>query len=292
MTTNNEHPIVVAIPTDDDLEAVLRYAVAEARIHNCGVRLVHAHESGDEGYAEVVLGRAQSVARLLAGPSVRIRTRRIAGLPVQSVLAASTDARLVVLRRRDSLNLRRVLADGGHPIGAERPIACVPPTWAPRVQDRRPVLLAVEDPADCASTLETGLRIARAHRTSLHVLHVWHLPGRCDEMVERQVGSGMTDSLRASLLAELERCRHQEEFRDVPVDLDVRHGTAAELVVQLARNAQVVAIGRNQPGPDGSVRLGRVARSLLYESPCPTLLLPSHRPAATKPRQLANSGKN
>jgi nucleotide-binding universal stress UspA family protein len=179
------------------------------------------------------------------------------------------------------LNLRRALADGVPPVGAERSIACVPPTWAPRVHDGRPVLLAIEDPADCVSTLESGLQIARAHRTSLHVLHVWQLPGRCDEMVERQVGSDMTESLRASLLIELERCRRQEEYREVPVDLDVRHGTPAALVVQLARDAQVVAIGRNQPGPDGSVRLGRVAGSALYESPCPTMLLSSSTNAAS-----------
>ena len=288
MSVREERPVVVAVPTDDDLEAVLRYAVAEARIHHCGVRLVHAHESGDEGHAEVVLGRARSMARLVAGPSVRISTQRVAGPPVTSVLATSADARLVVVRRRDSLNLRRVLTDGVHPVGADRPVACVPAHWAPRVEDARPVLLAIEDPADCATMLKSGLRIARSHRTSLHVLHVWRPSGRRDDLVARQLDSGRKGAFHSSLLAELESCR-RDEFRDVPVDLDVRLGTATELVVQVARDAQLLALGRNRPEPDGSVRLGPVTASALYESPCPTVLLSWQCPAASEPRRLATA---
>ncbi|WP_243060634.1 universal stress protein [Nocardioides sp. SR21] len=91
----------------------------------------------------------------------------------------------------------------------------------------------------------------------------------------RKLGSGMADALHASLLAELTASRHHDEFRDLPVEVDVRHGTPADLVVHVARDVQLLAIGRNRPEPGGYVRLGRVASSALYESPCPTELLAS-----------------
>lgn len=289
MTTHNEHPIVVAIPTDDDLETALSYAAAEARLHRCGLRLVHAHDEGDEGHAELVLARAAAMARLLAGPSIRLSTRRVAGPPVGAVLSASPDASLVVLRSRDALHLVRFMDRGSSRAVGGPAIACLPHGWSPRLHDPRPVLLAISDPASSANELRHGLEIAQAHRTGLHVLHAWHLPGRSDELIERQVGPELAASFRAELEVGLEHCQHQEGLSDVPVHLDVRHGIAAELVLQAARDAQVLVLGRNLRADDGSVHLGRTTRTALHESACPTVLLSSHRPATPELRQLANS---
>lgn len=282
MIPRDERPIVVAIPTDDDLDTALTYAAAEARLHRCELRLVHADQDGDEGHAELVLARAAAMARLLAGPSVRVTTRRVAGTPVAAVLSASPDAFLVVLRSRDSLHLLRFM-DGGTTRAATRPpIACLPRGWSPRLDDPRPVLLAISDPTSADMELTQGLQAAQAHRTSLHVIHTWHLPGRSDEIIQRQVGPEMTASFLAPLEACLERCRSQGAFADVAVDLDVRHGIAAEVVLQAAGAAQVLLLGRNEPTPGGAVHLGRTARTAVHASPCPTVLLAS--PSATAPR--------
>lgn len=279
MTERSARPIVVAVPNDDDLESALHYAASEARIHHCGIRLVHAHAPGDEGRAELVLGRARAVARLLAGPSVRISTRRVVGAPVHGVLRSSPDARVVVLRRRDSLNLLRILTSG--PPGADTgaAIACVPGDWAPRVRDPRPVLVAIEDPLD-SPMIRRALEIAREHRTALRILHSWHLPGHCDEVFGAQVSPGLEQSLLVSLREGLERARLHDDFADVPVDLEIHHGIAGELVVQEGRRAQVLLLEHNPPGPDGTVHLGRTTRSALHQSPCPVVLLTPHRAAA------------
>ena len=275
MIPRDEHPIVVAIPTDDDLDTALSYAAAEARLHRCGLRLVHAHADGDEGHAELVLARAAVVARLLAGPSVRVSTRRVAGAPVEAVLSASPDAFLVVLRDRDSLHLLRFMDRGTGRSVTGPAIACLPRGWSPRLADPRPVLLAISDPATADTELSQGLQIAKAHRTSLHVLHTWHLPGASDVLVQRQVGPELTASFRAPLEVGLERARRHGTFEDVAVDLDVRHGVAAEVVLEAAQDAQVLLLGRNAPTPDGAVHLGRTARAAVHASPCPTVFLPS-----------------
>lgn len=280
MTTHDDRPIVVATPTDDDLDTALSYAAHEARLHRCGLRLVHAHHDGDEAHAEVVLARAAAVARLLAGPTVRVTTHRVAGAPVEAVLDLSADAFFVVLRSRDSLHLLRFMDRGtGHSV--TRPaIACLPRGWSPRPDDPRPVLLAVSDPASADAELRQGLQIAQAHRTSLHVLHTWHLPDASDRLVQRQVGPELTASFRAPLVASLERARREGAFADVAVDLDVRHGVAAEVVLQAAQDAQVLLLGRNLPTPEGAVHLGRTARTAVHVSPCPAVLLPSPSAAA------------
>jgi nucleotide-binding universal stress UspA family protein len=273
MTQHEAHPIVVAVPTDDDLDAVLHYAAAEARIHGCGLRLVHAHSPGADDDADNVLRRAAALTRLLAGPSVRISVRRVIGPPVEAVLAASRDALVVVLRNRDSLHLLRTLATCVTGPGAGPPVARVPSAWSPRVRDPRPVLLGVDDPLEARATLCRALEIASIHRTGLRVLHTWHFAGRSDPVIDRQVGSELSDSLAAELRRALERCRQTTGLHDVPVELEVRHGTAAEVLVRAASEAQVLLLGRNGPAEDGSVHFGRTTRAAMHESPCPVVLL-------------------
>jgi nucleotide-binding universal stress UspA family protein len=275
VTKRDARQIVVAVPTDDDVEGILHYAATEAQVHSCGLCLVHAHDPGDDDRAAAVLRNAVAVAKLLAGPSVRISSRRVTGPPVESVLAADPRARVLVVRRRDSLNLLRTLAVGDNPAGHRSPIACVPPGWAPLARDPRPVLLGVEDPSYATTMLTRGLEIARTHRTSLRILHAWRLPGRIDRVVNQQIGAELSESLYAELHAGLEECRRNGDFADVPVEMEVRHGIAADIMVQAAREAQVLVLGRNRPSGDGTVHLGRTARAALHESPCPTVLLPS-----------------
>ncbi|GAA4743856.1 universal stress protein [Nocardioides endophyticus] len=257
------------MPTDDDVDAVLHYAAAEARVHGCGLRLVHAHSPGAGDHADDVLRRAAAVTRLLAGPSVRISVRRVIGAPVEAVLATSGDALAVVLRNRDSLHLLRTLTAGV----TGPPVARVPSDWSPRVRDPRPVLLGIEDPLHATSTLSRALEIASIHRTGLQVMHAWHFAGRSDPVIDRQIGSELSDSLTAALRRGLERCRQTTGLHDVPVELEVRHGSAAEVLMHAASEAQVLLLGRNCPSVDGSIHFGRTTRAALHESPCPVVLL-------------------
>lgn len=280
MTQPDARPIVVAVPNDDDIEAVLHYATAEARLYGCGLRLVHAHPPGAGDHADTVLRRASAVARLLAGPSVRTSVRRVTGAPIESVLTTNRDARLVVLRSRDSLHLLRTLADGPTSAALGPPVARVPSNWSPPVRDPRPVLLGIENPRLATTALGRALEIAAVHHTSLRVMHAWQFAGSCDSVIARQVGPEMSESLMASLRCELAACEQADRLREVPVEMDVRHGTAAELLVRAASEAQVLLLGRNAPSEDGSVRLGRTTRAALHESPCPVVLLASEPEAA------------
>ncbi len=273
MTQPETHPIVVAIPTDDDIDAVLHYAVAEAQVHGCGLRLVHAYSPVAGDHADDVLRRAAAVTRLLAGPSVRISVRRVMGAPVESVLAANRDALVVVLRNRDSLHLLRTLASGATSPGTGPPVARVPSGWSPRARDPRPVLLGIEDPLDVMALLNRALEIASIHRTGLRVLHTWHFAGSSDRVIDRQVGPELSESLTAPLRRALERCQQTTGIHDVPVELEVRHGTAADELVRAASEAQVLLLGRNVASEDGSIHLGRTTRAALHESPCPVVLL-------------------
>lgn len=153
-------PVVLAVP-DDDLDAALRFAVAEAAEQGCGLRLV--------AYDAAVLER--TLARVHGVPA---EGRIVTGPPVRAVLDASADARLVVVRRRDLLHLIRALTadDEVLPTGwADPPVACVPPDWEPPVEDL-PATLGVEDDEDTELLVETARRVCGP--VPVRPLHVTH----------------------------------------------------------------------------------------------------------------------
>ena len=153
------------------------------------------------------------MARLLAGPSVRVTTRRVVGAPCEAVLRPAPMRRLVVVRSRDALHLLRFM-DRVSSRSVAGPADRVPsPRLVARLRDLRPVLLAISDPADSAAAPQTwpGDREGTAH--PLRLLYTWHLPGRADDL-RRAAGRPRAGRLlpyrpRASL----EHCRTRYELR-------------------------------------------------------------------------------
>jgi nucleotide-binding universal stress UspA family protein len=143
-------PVVLAVP-DDDIEAALRFAVAEATEQGCGVRLV--------AYDAAVLDRTLALVR-----GVPTEGRIVQGTPVRAVLDASADARLVVVRRRDLLHLIRALTadDDVLPTGwSDPPVACVPPDWAPPAEEL-PATLGIEHDADSERLVASAAAVCGA----------------------------------------------------------------------------------------------------------------------------------
>jgi hypothetical protein len=108
-------------------------------------------------------------------------------------------------------------------------------------------------------------------------------PAEATPSSTNRIGAELSGSLYADLHTGLEEYRRRDNRDDVPIELIVRHGIAAELLVRAAQDAQVLMIGRNVPDQDRSVHLGRTARAALYASPCPIVLLTSG--TAGRPRR-------
>jgi hypothetical protein len=244
---------------------------------------MHSYAAGDRAWGEAVLRRAVALAEVMAGPHVPVTGRLVAGPPVEAVLAASPDARLVVVRRRDVLHLFRVLAGEGASRRAPHrhlPVACVPPTWEPTPGRRLPVTVGLEETSHGAELLAQSLEIARVHGTSLRVVHAWHFPGRYDAMIEERVGDEWGELARAEIEDLVAGARGDNH---VDVEIEVRHAWSTEALLDAASRSDVLVLGRNESADGYGVRLGKSPRAILHAAECPVLLLSAEHRAVAAP---------
>ena len=254
----DERPVVVGVH-DLDVEDALRFAAREARRHGCALWIAHSHDAGTSA-DEAVLDRAVARAGELAGPGIPVAGRLVTGVPVESVLVAFPEARSVVLRHRDVLHLLRTLTSE-HAAAIHTPVVCVPQHWEDADPDLRPVAVGVEHLAAAGPLVAAAAEEAAARGVPLRVVHVRSLREPADPIVESEAH----DDLREAVAA----CGTR-----VPVTVEVDHAEATETLLGVARESQLLVLRRNEPRAEVGCRMGRAARSLLYDSQAPLLVLP------------------
>jgi nucleotide-binding universal stress UspA family protein len=275
-------PIVVSVPRGD-LDAALRFAAAEAAVHRCPVRLVHAYEPGPSlsgppvtqaGAAEVLEEAVRRAGQLL-GPAVEVTGMLVRGPCVESVLDASAEARVVVLQRRDLLHLIRSLTrslDGAAVRRAPIPLVCVPPGWAAPDPDDRPITVGIDAPEHSTDLLRASIALAHEHSAPLRVLHTWSFPRPYDDAVLLRVGREWEAWAREDIENVLRPL--SPELR-VPVRIDVHHGPPLPALLEAASTSRLIVLGRHGIHRALGSRLGPVTRAVLHDAPCPVLLLPT-----------------
>lgn len=275
-------PIVVSVPRGD-LDAALRYAAAEAALHHSPVRLVHAYEPGPslsgppvtESGAGRVLHDAARRAEELVGPGIPVSGQLVRGPSVESVLDTSTDARVVVLQRRDLLHLIRSLTrslDGAAVRRSQIPLACVPPAWTAPDRDVRPITVGIDAPEHSADLLRASVALAREHGAPLRVLHTWSFPKPYDEAVLLRVGREWEAWAREDIERVLRPLRPD---LPVEVEVEVQHGAPLPALLAAAAASRLVVLGRHGIHREIGSRLGPVTRAVLHDAPCPVLLIPT-----------------
>jgi len=266
-TAYDERPVVVGIP-DDDVEDALLFAAQEARRNGCGLWVVHSDHAGRSSWGEAVLDRAVARATELAGPGTPVTGRLVAGVPVEAVLAAFPDARAVVLRHRDVLHLLHTLTSD---LAAEirTPVVCVPQRWEHPDPDPRPVAVGVEHTPEAGPLVRAAAEQAAVRGVPLRVVHVWSVRNRLDPRLEERVGGEWDSGVRADLEHAV-----TASGTTVPVTVEIGHGDATRTLLDVARESQLLLLGRNEPRSDVGCRMGRAGRALLHDSAAPILVLP------------------
>ncbi len=266
MTTTCPVPVVVAVP-HDGVDSALRFAAREGLLRGCPVRVVGPTISSHRGRPDL-LAAAVATVELLGGPGLTVDARTLPEADVEEVIADSPDGSLVVVHRSGVLRLLHAISYGVAGSQARSDVVCVPADWAPRPDDTRPVVVAIDDAFQAADLLGEGMTQARLHETSLQALHAWEMD---DDRLAPEPRAIHTSMWSAELE---ERLRRQVEdlSDDVKVEVAVRHGVAADHVLEAADDAQLLVLGRNSVEPR-LCHVGRTARSALRESRCPALLL-------------------
>lgn len=290
MTRQPNIPIVVGVDgTEEGLRAV-RFAVAEALLVGCGVRLVHVLPelassspivplAGFEVYddmARVILQQAELTAREASGDGVVLEKVVRAGTRLHVLVEASEDARLVVLGHRERTGPDRQLTAStstGVATRARCPVVCIPSAWEPG-HDHGRVVVGVEDPGHAHELLALAFAATARRHGSLTALHAWRLQRPYDDLV---VGGSeaieWTDSRREELGRAVGDLR--AAFPEVDVELEVRHQDPAAALLAASDGADLLFLGRRGRGHGPALGFA-IARALIREARCPVEITPLH----------------
>ncbi|MFE0330605.1 universal stress protein, partial [Streptomyces sp. NPDC058960] len=130
-------------------------------------------------------------------------------------------------------------------------------------------------PDDSAPALALAFETAAARGAAVRVVRAWSLPpvfayspGSLKLLDE---AGGLEQFERKALDEALRPWR--DRYPDVPVTEHVEMGSAAQVLLSAAGDAQLVVVGRRATRAVGP-RIGSVAHALLHHAPCPVAVVP------------------
>lgn len=252
--------VLVAVGGSDPGSAA-RWAAREARRSGTTVRLLHVapHDLALEP-GRVALRTAADVCRHESGDRVAVEAEQAVGDPVQVLLDASRDARLVVTGRRGSTSWHSTAS-----ISAElaarspAPVCVVPPSW--RATAQGVVGVGLDPGRPDRRSLTEAVRRARLEHAVLRVLVCRPgslAPDHGDE----------TDDLRHRAHAVLADCGGDA----CDVEVTVGAGHPASQLLEMAASTDLLVLGRRRHGGEHATYLGPVALAVLSRAVCPVLL--------------------
>ncbi|MEU6238976.1 universal stress protein [Kitasatospora sp. NPDC047058] len=110
--------------------------------------------------------------------------------------------------------------------------------------------------------LDFALRAARTRHAALRVVHAWTPPRRWWELPDVERAEFAVRELRG-----LDEALHRRRT-DVKMIKDIRRSGAADALLNAARSAGLLVVGRTGRG------LGPVAHAVIGRAPCPVAVVP------------------
>jgi len=300
-------PVVVGVDGSEQSDRAVHYAAEEARRRGVGMTLVHAvHETAPmaamlplysvESFAEVgrrIVGDAERLALGLQ-PDVEIGTSVKGGSRVGVLVDAGEHASLIVIGHRSRSLTGRVLTSStttGVAARAHCPVVSVPDTWVPGAQHGR-VVVGVDESGASHDALDLAFREARSRGARLVVMHAWRLPTAYDDISYSRVA---VEEWMGEAREEMEKtlAPFRDAYKDVEVEIDLRHEYAGPALAESTEGADLLVVGRRGHGAPMGVYLGSLARMLIREGKCPVEIAPQHeRHAPRAEERLLGNGND
>jgi nucleotide-binding universal stress UspA family protein len=144
------------------------------------------------------------------------------------------------------------------------------------VPDDRPhlIVVGIDGSANAQSALEWAVGEARARHGRLRVVHSWSTP--YDWQVETMFPVD-EDKLRDAARARLERAVDAADTHDVDVERTLLEGDARHVLVDAARDADLLVVGTRGHGRMTEALLGSVSMYCAHHAGCPVVLVPPDR---------------
>lgn len=292
MVDLTQRKVLVGVAGDEDADAALAYAAAEARRRGCGVHLVSvvhpvatSAEAASFNVLEGMLHRASASALHRAqrhlvgelGDEVVVSTELIHGAVVPTLVSLSSLAAVVVLQQGGAHTVRipTLSVINGVAARSHAPVVAVPATREdPRVvgSETAPVLVGLSDPIAGEEVVRSALEEARARGVPLRVLHAWHFTDQFDDLVlEGEAGRDHQAQLLVDVTEGLAPLLG--DFPDVETQVSAEHGHVTDALVGASGSAQLLVLGRHRSRLPLGRHLGSTARAVLRETRCPVMVV-------------------
>ncbi len=293
MTTQTTRPVVVGIDGGPGSTGALRYGVAEAVRRRAPLDLVHVMPSlgpavlaplapfppiaptGPGSVAELrsvatsILQKARETATRLA-PQLEVRTELAHGSRSASLVEASEEAQLVVVGRESHRGVERVLAGATTAAVAARAhcdVVVVPSFWTDD-HPRGRVVVGVKTHSQGAELLGPAFAEAAARGATLTVVTAWELPDPYLDRIEVRTHAEDWEVEGRQVLTEL-MSDWRTAYPEVPVEIRIRHGRPASVLVETSRESDVLFLARRRHAVHTHGHLGGVAYAVLRASDVP-----------------------
>lgn len=294
--------VTVGLDGSPESRAAAEWAAREAELLRLPVRLVHVWEPVPEpvALAPVVSERAhrhwtERVPREAAAelrqrhPDLDITTEQLSGVPAQVLAETAETAQLLVLGSRALGGL------GGFMVGsvslsvvahARQPVVLVRSgsqatqeheagaAGAPSAKPPfRPVVLGLDTRHPDDALIEFAFEAALRRGTSLRVVHGWYPPPYYGYAMpaDAELYSAVADGEAADLTEALRPWR--QKYPDVAVEERCGAGSPAELIVEAAREASLVVVGRRVRRNPFGAHIGHVTHAVLHHATAPVAVV-------------------
>lgn len=287
--------VVAALDGSHRDDAVIDWAAAEAAALSAPLHLVHAVDLGTplSAYGELLTSpeivdrveqestRVVTEARTrveAARPGLSVTTALPTGSPSGALLAAAEGARvLVVGSARKNRAERIVLGTTSLSVVAHAPCPVVlVPENASTSGDGR-VVVGIDGSEHSRLAFQHALDAAALRGRTVTTVTSWNVEVE-NGVVVTEPGSPEWEAVDARYRAMAERtiAEARAAHPDITVEVEVRHGRAADSLVEVAEGADLLLVGSRGRGGFRGMLLGSVSQRVLALATCPVAVLHKH----------------
>lgn len=294
--------VVVGLDGFRESRAAAEWAAREAKLRGLPLTIVHGVEPVPHPWAQApLLGgetQAQWSERIpreaveglrLRHPGVDVSLVRLSGRPAELLTAAAADGELLVLGSRGMSGAGGFLVGSvGQAVIAHTDVPVVVVRAGEQAADEhesdpvgipsaatayRPVVVGVDTEKPADDVIGFAFEEADRRRTAVRAVHSWYLPAyyvyglSFDASLHHEIVRE-----KAAELAEVLR-PWREKYPFVEVSEESRTGSAADCLVDAARNASLVVVGRRVRRNPIGVHIGSVTHAVLHHATAPVAVV-------------------
>ncbi|MFF4546923.1 universal stress protein [Streptomyces sp. NPDC001406] len=285
-------PITAGVDGTEESLAALAWAGREAVRRELPLRVVHAwrfhpHEAEGAGDRDAqhrwVSDGVTEAVRAVTGrhPELTVTMDVVEGHAAEALVGAAAEAEMLVLGSRGhGAVVGFLLGSVGQQVIAEaaRPVVLVRAGDRPAAEaaGREVVVGQQGGPQDSAAVLRFAFETAAARGATVRAVRAWTLPpvfAYSPASLKLLDEAGGLEPYEKKALADALK-PWRERFPAVRVAEQVEMGSAGQVLLSVAGQAQLMVVGRRAHYTAVGARIGSVAHGVLHHADCPVAVVP------------------